>query len=205
LVTGIAPVPEPDLDRIARAIHSEIAEADRHLHDALRHALRAGELLAQAKARLQHGEWIPWLNENGFSRRTASHYMSLAANEQRVAHLRNVREATALVAELAAEKRREQLRETGKDLERALKRRRKSSRSWGKPRPGLSARSPAGKVFVALRDVREAIKALDALPEETVSDSAIRRVAQQLPEAARELADRVEQLLLAASDTPAGE
>ena len=43
------------------------------------HAIRAGELLIEAKAQLKHGEWLPWLENNcTMSERTAQLYMRLA-------------------------------------------------------------------------------------------------------------------------------
>jgi hypothetical protein len=54
----------------------------------LDHALKAGELLTEAKAQLRHGEWLPWLAEHvDCSERTAQAYMQLAANPQAAAHL----------------------------------------------------------------------------------------------------------------------
>jgi Protein of unknown function (DUF3102) len=39
---------------------------------------RAGLLLREAKAKLKHGDWLPWLRENlDLTRRTASGYMRL--------------------------------------------------------------------------------------------------------------------------------
>ena len=83
----------PTHARLAREVsrhHAACREADRA---ALGHALRAGELLIQAKAELQHGEWGAWVEERcGFAMRTAQLYMQLwryaQANPQPVAHLR---------------------------------------------------------------------------------------------------------------------
>jgi len=58
------------------------------------HAVRAGELLWQAKRKAVHGQWLGWIAENcEFSERTAQLYMKLAdalpqmANPQRIADL----------------------------------------------------------------------------------------------------------------------
>jgi hypothetical protein len=73
----------------------------------LDHARRAGELLMQAKAEVQHGEWLGWLALHcpAISERTAQVYMRIArewpeleAKAQRVADL-PVRHAIALLAE----------------------------------------------------------------------------------------------------------
>src|SRR5260370_19352249 len=78
--------------RLARAInrhHAACREADRA---ALGHALRAGELLIQAKAELRQGEWGAWVADHcAFAARTAQLYMQLARfaqeNPHPVAHL----------------------------------------------------------------------------------------------------------------------
>ena len=49
-------------------------------------ALDAGAFLAQAKGRLQHGEWGNWLHRVGLAPRTASMWMKLAGTTQRVAY-----------------------------------------------------------------------------------------------------------------------
>jgi hypothetical protein len=46
---------------------------------ALAHAIAAGELLIEAKGRLMHGRWLPWLHEHcQIPERTAQLYMKLA-------------------------------------------------------------------------------------------------------------------------------
>lgn len=76
---------------------AEINEAHRACEVAVRsavgHAIRAGELLIEAKSHVPHGAWGPWLAENfEGSERTAQAYMKLARdrhqlNPQRVADL----------------------------------------------------------------------------------------------------------------------
>lgn len=47
------------------------------------HAVRCGKLLAEQKARLPHGGWLPWLDEQfPASRRTAQGYMRLARHAE---------------------------------------------------------------------------------------------------------------------------
>lgn len=51
------------------------------LKDGVRHAITAGELLIEAKAQLQHGQWLPWLGQHcTISERTAQLYMRCARN-----------------------------------------------------------------------------------------------------------------------------
>ena len=67
--------------------HGEVHKSFRR---ALQSAIQAGELLSQAKKRVAHGEWLPWLENNtSVPARTAQQYMQLA------------REATSLEAKYA--------------------------------------------------------------------------------------------------------
>ena len=75
-----------------RRLHEEIGEA---LRTTLPKAIRVGELLAEQKAELKHGEWLPWCKANlPFSERTASDYMKF--------HARRAELKTATVADLPA-------------------------------------------------------------------------------------------------------
>jgi hypothetical protein len=80
-----------ELPALADAIGREVEAAERSWRNAVGHAIRAGELLIEAKAQLGHGEWLPWLRDNFVgSRRSAQDYMRLARNGEdarRVAHL----------------------------------------------------------------------------------------------------------------------
>jgi len=91
-VQRVAPVTE--LARLAADIASEHRAVEQHSRDAVAHAIRCGELLTRAKAQVSHGEWAGWLEANfRASARTASAYMRLHANRQRVADLTSVRQA----------------------------------------------------------------------------------------------------------------
>lgn len=98
--------PAPTLAELAGQIRTEITAAEDGHRAALGHAIRAGELLHEAKGRVGHGEWLPWLEDNfGATRKTAAAYMRLAANVTRVSHLDSVREALAEVARINRESR----------------------------------------------------------------------------------------------------
>ncbi|MEJ7786351.1 MAG: DUF3102 domain-containing protein [Solirubrobacteraceae bacterium] len=84
----------PATDTIAMSLAVDIRReheaAQQAFASAVEHAVRCGELLAEAKAQVRHGEWLPWLAENfPASARTAQGYMRLAAqpNAQALAHL----------------------------------------------------------------------------------------------------------------------
>lgn len=64
------------------ALHSEITEAAR---TSLDKAITLGDLLAQEKERLGHGNWLPWLKANvPFTDRTARNYIRCFENRERI-------------------------------------------------------------------------------------------------------------------------
>jgi hypothetical protein len=82
------------LENLAEEINEEHRLCEEALKSGLAHALKAGELLVEAKGHTKHGEWGRWLAENfEGSVRTAQAYMRVANNrgelEKRngVAHL----------------------------------------------------------------------------------------------------------------------
>lgn len=93
------------LDTIAAAVNVEHAEIETALRNSLIRAVRAGELLAEAKSLVKHGEWLPWLAEHcTFSERTAQNYMRIAVKFPELAKAQSVADLTyhdaiALLAE----------------------------------------------------------------------------------------------------------
>lgn len=90
----------PDsLDGLAEVAVAEHEAFERDAHSAVAHAIRAGEALIAAKAKVRHGDWLPWLADHfPASETTAQRYMRLAANPARVTDLESIR---AGIAELA--------------------------------------------------------------------------------------------------------
>ena len=78
----------PDLAVRIKAEHEAVTLA---LNESVRHAIAAGELLIEAKAQLQHGQWLPWLRDRcNISERTAQLYMRVAKNWDEIeAQMRN--------------------------------------------------------------------------------------------------------------------
>ena len=71
-----------ELTGMAGRINEEHRACERAVTSAVEHAVRCGEMLAEAKSRLGHGEWLPWLGANfAGSRQTADVYRKLAANK----------------------------------------------------------------------------------------------------------------------------
>jgi N6-adenosine-specific RNA methylase IME4 len=67
--------PSNSLADLAARIRAEHVAMQRGVE----HAMRAGDLLLEAKAQLRHGQWLPWLTENcSMSERTAQLYMRVA-------------------------------------------------------------------------------------------------------------------------------
>jgi Protein of unknown function (DUF3102) len=67
------------LDPLAVKIRAEHAAASAAARDAIGHAINAGRLLLEAKGKLKHGEWLPWLEKHcELSERQAQRYMRVA-------------------------------------------------------------------------------------------------------------------------------
>ena len=89
-----------DLELHAAQANMHHAAAEGSARKAIDHAIEAGRHLAEAKAMVPRGHWLPWVAANfAGSRTTAWGYMRLAANVQRVEHLGSVRDALACLAE----------------------------------------------------------------------------------------------------------
>jgi hypothetical protein len=90
---------------LAAQIKEQLGLACKALRNSLNHARKAGQLLRQAKAQCDHGQWIPWLEKHfRISARTAQQYMqidegwtAIKAKAKRVSHL-GVRDALKLLA-----------------------------------------------------------------------------------------------------------
>src|SRR5262245_29321870 len=101
---------ERDLPELARRINEEHRAAGQALRAGLTHARNAGELLLEAKEKVRHGEWLPWLRDNcEVAERTAQTYMQVARNwpeleskAQRVADL-SFRDGVRLLAQAKEE------------------------------------------------------------------------------------------------------
>lgn len=91
----------PALPWLAEQANQEHELAREAGESMVEHAIRAGEMLTQAKGQLPHGEWLPWLEEHfSGNRQTAAGYMRVSANVQRVIHLEepSLRKALAAVS-----------------------------------------------------------------------------------------------------------
>lgn len=74
-----------DLDQLAVIANQEHDLALQAYGATVEHAWRAGHALIEAKKRIIHGEWLPWLEVNfEGSQPTASRYMQIRANYSHV-------------------------------------------------------------------------------------------------------------------------
>jgi hypothetical protein len=65
-----------DLASQIRSEHLAVKEAVRNSFE---HAIKCGDLLLEAKAKVAHGKWLPWLeSECGINERTAQRHMRVA-------------------------------------------------------------------------------------------------------------------------------
>lgn len=73
------------LRRLAAQINAAHNEAEAAMRTTLEHAIRVGDLLSRAKAKVSHGEWADWLAANvTFSERTAQVYMRTALRKREI-------------------------------------------------------------------------------------------------------------------------
>src|SRR5262249_5142850 len=92
-IAAVAVIP-PSLSELITQLNHEHKLVKECVIKGAQHAVKAGELLWEAKRKAGHGQWLEWIAENcEFSERTAQIYMKLAsalpqlANPQRIADL----------------------------------------------------------------------------------------------------------------------
>jgi Protein of unknown function (DUF3102) len=72
---------QDDLAALALRIKFEHEAAAVAVKSSVDHAIKAGQLLLQAKTLVQYGNWLPWLRENcDIAERTAQLYMRSRAS-----------------------------------------------------------------------------------------------------------------------------
>lgn len=95
-----APTTLDELASIANRAHKRIHLAGR---DLIEHAIRAGDALLKARARVPHGEWIDWATEHlDMHITTAYRYMRIAEHQDRVlaSDAQSIETAIQLLADL---------------------------------------------------------------------------------------------------------
>ena len=88
---------EKRLGKLAEEINREHQAFRRAFKATFRSALRAGDLLNEAKAQAGHGNWTAWVEENcEFSHRTARVYTRIANNRDKVEEMLKTAESADL-------------------------------------------------------------------------------------------------------------
>ena len=112
----------------AKAINNEHFLYESAIKKGLAHAMRAGELLVEVKASLEHGEFSEWvLNNCEFSLRTAQNYMRFYINRGELAKAQE----TALLTE--GEMTMEQALRFLKDKNAVTRARKQANKVYNKP------------------------------------------------------------------------
>lgn len=97
-----------DLTQLAEEAVSAADAAVRNSRAAVVQAVNAGRLLIAAKAKVEHGQWKQWLEENwqgeGRGYETAVHYIRLANAEIDISDASSIREALRMLAEAKMER-----------------------------------------------------------------------------------------------------
>jgi hypothetical protein len=94
--------PVEDLAELAATANREHAAGEADVRAGLEHFRAAGEALLKAKKRCGHGRWLPWLKANvKFSQQTASVYMRVAQDWDKLPAAGNLRDALRLLTEVA--------------------------------------------------------------------------------------------------------
>jgi len=88
--------PLADLATRIKAHHAAVKDAARNV---VEKAIAAGTLLKEAKDKVGHGKWLPWLEANcELSERTAENYMRLANNRHKLDALKSAANANLTLA-----------------------------------------------------------------------------------------------------------
>jgi hypothetical protein len=90
-VTGALAIIRDIIDQDALQIGALYEKARTSLVDSVRYQIECGQRLAEKKAGMPHGEWLPWLEENsdvlGFTSRRTAAMLIKAANGKPASHL----------------------------------------------------------------------------------------------------------------------
>ena len=79
------------------------AEIEGKMRATVQDAIRAGEILAQVKGRLPHGDFLPWVKVNcRFSDQTARNYMGLFSHHDKIKTVLNLQEAYRQIESIEA-------------------------------------------------------------------------------------------------------
>lgn len=93
--------PAVNVDNAAAELNRLHGEIEQKLRTTVQDAIRAGEILTQVKERLEHGEFLPWIERNcEFKPRTAQEYMGFYRHSDKCASLADLQSARQIVAQI---------------------------------------------------------------------------------------------------------
>jgi hypothetical protein len=92
-----------DAAKEIRELHQSVMNRGRAMvkvgQTMLKEAIRLGEILSKVKGKLEHGQWLPWLNANvSFHQTQANRYMRCFEKRDKLSATLNLAEALALIA-----------------------------------------------------------------------------------------------------------
>jgi N6-adenosine-specific RNA methylase IME4 len=109
------------IEDVAFQINREHELFESSMKSSIEHAIRCGELLAEQKAKLKHGEWIPWVEKNcEFTRVHAARYLKIAANVTRVLHFDSGASLRGVLKLLAKNEREENIEQQRQEIEEGI-------------------------------------------------------------------------------------
>lgn len=76
------------VDQLGKKANAAIRTGDRFTSNAGKHYFQAGKFLVQAKAKVEHGNWLPYLKKHNIAERTAQEYMALAEGKTTIEEVR---------------------------------------------------------------------------------------------------------------------
>lgn len=96
-----------ELEHLAEAANMAAEQVEKSARSMVQHADRAGRALLEAKSRLPHGNWMPWLGANfDQSISLANKYMAIASNSECIPNLLeapNITQAMRMITEAREE------------------------------------------------------------------------------------------------------
>lgn len=98
-MSAVAVITPPTLDELIVAINREHQLVVEGVSAAVKHAIRCGENLIEARLQIGWGDWLPWLAANfDLSQPTAANYMQIARNKDLVHGAESIAAATRAVS-----------------------------------------------------------------------------------------------------------
>ena len=98
--------PQVNADTAGAELNRLHAEIETKLHSTVQDAIRAGEILAQIKGRVGHGNFLAWVKGNcSFSERTARNYLGVYDHRDKTASVADLQTAYTRIETLEAQAR----------------------------------------------------------------------------------------------------